>query len=422
LLLLLQSAATVAGTPTFRSFASSVTSNANLIFTAGPAGVTDGDLLLFWVATNTTHTVNSAPAGWTQIGSTQDHGTDTSMSAFYKVASSEPSSYTFTSYFPGAEAYAALMVAYDGVDPVTPLDGVTAVQETSANTATAPTISITPASDGSMILFLLGCDPGVEPVAFTASAPSGAVARATRQNGLTAWVGLLEYLQETAGAETMTAATSADAYCETAVVLRANATGAAPVNTVAPDMTGTTTVGQQVACTSGTWTGVPTPTFAYQWQQDESGDLVYANISGATATTYNLVTADAFNNIRCAVTATNSEGSATAYSDENLVDPLFVGPLYQGSGTVAMIVCGEGVGEFDEGDDPEDPPPPVIPGTDFFTDHVPPLVFAFADASGSTLTLADHTAAVLVFTDHVATTDFDDGYGDGPYGAGNYGE
>jgi hypothetical protein len=402
MLLLLGNAVPETVLPTFRSFASSVTSSANLIFSSGPAGVEDGDLLVFWVSTNTAHTVNSAPSGWTQIGSTQDHGTDTSMSAFYRVASSEPSSYTFTSYFPGSEAYAALMLAYSNVDPSVPLDGVTPVQEVSSNTATAPSISITTVSDNSIVLFLLGCDPGVDPLSFAASTPSGSVARATSQNGGLAWVGVIEYLQETAGAATITCSTSSDNYCETAIVLGPSTTLTAPVNTAEPTLTGTSTETFEMACSTGSWSANPSPTFTYQWQRDTPDEplVTWEDISGAVATTYVLTATETFLNVRCAVTATNSEGSATAYSDPDFVDPAFVGPIFQGAGTVAMIVCGEGVGVFDEGDDPEDPPPPVIPGTDFFTDHVPPLVFAFSDASPGTFALADATATTLVFADH----------------------
>ena len=83
----------------------------------------------------------------------------------------------------------------------------------------------------------------------------------------------------------------------------------APANTVAPAVTGTATVGQTLSSTTGTWTGVPTPTFSYQWQR------VTTNIGGATSSTYTLVAADAGNTIRCVVTATNSVGSASANSN-----------------------------------------------------------------------------------------------------------
>lgn len=89
----------------------------------------------------------------------------------------------------------------------------------------------------------------------------------------------------------------------------ASVAGNAPVNTVAPAVTGTATVGQTLTTTNGTWTGVPTPTFTYQWQR------VTTNISGATSSTYVLVAADAGSTIRCVVTATNAVSAVSANSN-----------------------------------------------------------------------------------------------------------
>jgi hypothetical protein len=85
--------------------------------------------------------------------------------------------------------------------------------------------------------------------------------------------------------------------------------GSPPVNTVAPAVTGTATFGSTLSCTTGTWTGAPTPTFTYQWQR------VTTPISGATASTYVLVAADVGSTIRCVVTATNPIGTASANSN-----------------------------------------------------------------------------------------------------------
>jgi len=82
-----------------------------------------------------------------------------------------------------------------------------------------------------------------------------------------------------------------------------------PANTVAPVVSGTATFGQTLSTTNGTWTGVPTPTYTYQWQRAGS------NISGATGSTYQLVSADVGNAIRCVVTATNTAGSSSANSN-----------------------------------------------------------------------------------------------------------
>ena len=88
-----------------------------------------------------------------------------------------------------------------------------------------------------------------------------------------------------------------------------NSYGSLPINTVAPVVSGTATVGQTLTTTNGTWTGAPAPTFTYQWQR------VTTNISGATSSTYVLVVADVGNTIRCVVTATNALGAVSANSN-----------------------------------------------------------------------------------------------------------
>jgi hypothetical protein len=85
--------------------------------------------------------------------------------------------------------------------------------------------------------------------------------------------------------------------------------GFAPVNTVAPVISGTNAVGQTLTTTNGTWTGSPSPTFTYQWKRDGS------NIGSATSVTYVLVEADADTSVTCEVTATNPIGSASATSN-----------------------------------------------------------------------------------------------------------
>ncbi len=81
---------------------------------------------------------------------------------------------------------------------------------------------------------------------------------------------------------------------------------AAPVNTVAPVISGSFSETETLTVSDGTWTGHPTPAFTYQWTRDT------VNISGATASAYTLVSADVDTVVGVKVTGTNSEGSATA--------------------------------------------------------------------------------------------------------------
>lgn len=89
----------------------------------------------------------------------------------------------------------------------------------------------------------------------------------------------------------------------------------APVNTVAPVVSGTELVGETLSCTEGTWTGTPTPTYTYQWQVSDDGVGGWSNIGGATSNSYVLQSAEEGKYVRCAVTATNLVDSVTANSN-----------------------------------------------------------------------------------------------------------
>jgi hypothetical protein len=95
-----------------------------------------------------------------------------------------------------------------------------------------------------------------------------------------------------------TAATSAS----TALVTEA------PSNVTPPAISGSATQGQILTAVPGVWNGFPNPTRTYQWTR--SG-LV---ISGATASTYLLGSADVGLVIYVIETATNSAGTASASS------------------------------------------------------------------------------------------------------------
>lgn len=87
----------------------------------------------------------------------------------------------------------------------------------------------------------------------------------------------------------------------------------APINTVAPAISGTLVVGNVLTCSTGTWTsdtGI-IPPYTYQWYRG------LTLIVGATNNTYTLVQADAGQNIKCVVTACDSDGCTNA--DSNVV-------------------------------------------------------------------------------------------------------
>jgi hypothetical protein len=91
-----------------------------------------------------------------------------------------------------------------------------------------------------------------------------------------------------------------------------------PFASAVPVVTGTTTQGQVLTTTTGTWIGSPTG-YAYQWLRCDASGNSCVTIAGATATTYTLVLADVGSTIRSSVTATNASGSTTEQSLQTAV-------------------------------------------------------------------------------------------------------
>jgi hypothetical protein len=87
----------------------------------------------------------------------------------------------------------------------------------------------------------------------------------------------------------------------------------APVNTAEPIVSGTPAVGQTLSCSTGAWTGEPTPTYTYVWLRNG------ATITGANGSTYGVQAADQGTGLACKVTATNENGSGSASSNTLMV-------------------------------------------------------------------------------------------------------
>lgn len=87
----------------------------------------------------------------------------------------------------------------------------------------------------------------------------------------------------------------------------ADARAKLPANSVLPAITGTTTEGETLSCSTGTWSNTP-DAYSRIWRRDG------VVIAGATAATYELTEADVGSVITCTVKATNLGVSAVATS------------------------------------------------------------------------------------------------------------
>jgi hypothetical protein len=113
----------------------------------------------------------------------------------------------------------------------------------------------------------------------------------------------------------------------------ANIAGSVPVISGVPTISGTAKVGETLTATAASVTGTPTPTDTFQWQRSDDGSTGWANVSGATNTTYTAVSADEGKFLRVVQTSTNEVGSDTANSASTTqVQPSFTGLLDTYSG------------------------------------------------------------------------------------------
>lgn len=103
--------------------------------------------------------------------------------------------------------------------------------------------------------------------------------------------------------------------------------GSVPENSVAPAVTGTTTVGQVLTSTAGTWSESPDD-YDYLWERADNlaftankETIETLNGSAGTSDTYTLVAGDASHFVRCTVTANNATGASDP-AESNIVGPI----------------------------------------------------------------------------------------------------
>ncbi|MGA9762071.1 MAG: YCF48-related protein [Gaiellaceae bacterium] len=94
--------------------------------------------------------------------------------------------------------------------------------------------------------------------------------------------------------------------------------GSKPANTSLPTISGTTAQGQTLTASNGSWSQSPT-SYARQWRRCDSSGANCSDLSGANSGSYLLASADVGHTLRVVVTASNSNGSASASSSQTAV-------------------------------------------------------------------------------------------------------
>jgi hypothetical protein len=104
-----------------------------------PSGVTNGDLLILHVE-EFVSTGTAACAGWTQCaGSPVTSSGSVRLAWFYRVAASEPASYTVTGITPGSSVVS--ITRFTGQDTTTPINASNGQINTSSTNSATPTIT-----------------------------------------------------------------------------------------------------------------------------------------------------------------------------------------------------------------------------------------------------------------------------------------
>lgn len=128
------------GTPTTSEAAASTGITTNV-----PVGVANGDLLV-WITSQTTANLIAVNAGWTE----RQNGVSgaSSLQVWYRVASSEPASYT-TAARSAARAW-GVMLAFSGVNATTPWDVTESAMVAGTTAVACP--AVTPVTAGAWVL------------------------------------------------------------------------------------------------------------------------------------------------------------------------------------------------------------------------------------------------------------------------------
>jgi hypothetical protein len=107
-----------------------------------------------------------------------------------------------------------------------------------------------------------------------------------------------------------------------------------PANSKPPTVSGTPSVGETLTGTAGSWVGTAPITYAYQWRRCDAEGNGCASISNATTTQYKVLQADVGKTLRFRVSARNSRGSSSAFSEETAV-------VQAGTGDIIVLPNGE---------------------------------------------------------------------------------
>ncbi|MEX2554386.1 MAG: cadherin-like domain-containing protein [Actinomycetota bacterium] len=154
---------------TLRSASSAANPTATSLTISAPAGLAPGDVMLAGISVRGNTTI-APPAGWTFVRLDATSEFIFRQAVYFKVAGSEPASYSFT--FNSNQAAAGGIAAYSGVNTANPIDAHSGQVSNFLRFATITAPSVTTTQNGAMLVGFFGMADNV-----TIAPPSGMTER-----------------------------------------------------------------------------------------------------------------------------------------------------------------------------------------------------------------------------------------------------
>jgi len=112
----------------------------------------------------------------------------------------------------------------------------------------------------------------------------------------------------------------------------------APRNTKSPALSGSAQVGESMSVSNGDWSG-GVRTFTYQWRRCDNQGNNCADVTGATAATYGVRSADKGKTLRAQVTAQSGAGKTTVTTDRSGVVSATAGEATPGCDSSRVVAA-----------------------------------------------------------------------------------
>lgn len=166
---------------TYVGAASNNTNNAaSMSIDISSIGIQDGDLILFFGSCDGNGYDLPTGAGFTLLYDEATGGTHDNIYG-YRIASSEPTSYTIDTKGAAGERGIGIVAVYRGTDQITPIDATTT--NIGGSNTSAIITSLTPSHDASAVAVFVGIESGNAGSPITTSWPGSLAARLDNVNG-----------------------------------------------------------------------------------------------------------------------------------------------------------------------------------------------------------------------------------------------